>query len=182
MSFAIIRVMYHRPSFLVLPKLLGLLAVVLAGALGVLVMSRSWLGALLFVATSLSIAAIKVRLERRTYARYAFQCTVSCKALGCTELLKTITLDLSHRGFFVQTTTPYSLLTRFAFSLEVVEGEPPIEGHAVVRWINHHTPRGMGVEIVRLDDPERFHRILNQASDREPGAWLKRLFRLSAPH
>ncbi|MFM7200682.1 MAG: hypothetical protein ACKO6N_07810, partial [Myxococcota bacterium] len=85
MSFAIIRVMYHRPSFLVLPKLLGLLAVVLAGALGVLVMSRSWLGALLFVATSLSIAAIKVRLERRTYARYAFQCTVSCKALGCTE-------------------------------------------------------------------------------------------------
>lgn len=182
MSFAIIRVMYHRPTFLVLPRLLGLLTVVLAGALGVLGMSRSWWGALLFVVTSLSIAAMKVRMERRTYARYAFQRTVSCKALGCTELLKTITLDLSHRGFFVQTTTPYSLLTRFAFSLEVLEGAPPIQGHAVVRWINHHTPRGMGVEIVRLDDPERFHALLKQASSREPWAWLRRVLGLgSAP-
>lgn len=178
MSFAALKVMYGRSAWLVLPRVLGMVGlIILCGGL-VLFISESPAYTGLFVLVAASSAIGKVRVERRQFARTAFQRTVSCEALGCSEILKSVTLDLSERGFFVQTSTPYSLLTRFRFELEVAPGSTPIRGHAVVRWINRHSPRGMGVEIVQLEETHRLVSLLGQVTKERLSHRVFRLFGL----
>lgn len=178
MSFAAFKVLYGKSAWLVLPRVLGMLVLIgLCGGL-VLYISESPLYTSVFVLVAASSAIGKVQVERRKFARTAFQRKVSCEALGCAEILKSITLDVSERGFFVQTSTPYSLLTRFCFELEVSPGAEPIRGHAVVRWINRHSPRGMGVEIVQLEETHRLLTLLEQVNRERLAQRLTRFFGL----
>jgi len=179
MSFAGLRVLYGRSAWLVVPRILGVATIMLMGGICVYIASGSGLFTSFYVLTSTLCAVGKVQLERRQYVRHAFQRMVNCKALGCSEILSTVTLDLSERGFFVQTTTPYSLLTRFSFELQVAADESPIRGHAVVRWINRHSPRGMGVEIVGLDETDRFTMLLEEVNREHLSERVSRFFGLT---
>lgn len=179
MSFAVLRVLYGRSAWLVVPRLMAVVMVVMVGAGLVFYVSESALFTSGYFLVSTVAAVGKIQMERRQYVRHAYQRSVSCKALGCSEILRTVTLDLSERGFFVQTTTPYSLLTRFSFELEIEPDGTPIRGHAVVRWINRHAPRGMGVEIAQLDETDRFNELLEKVNSENLTQRVTRFFGLS---
>ena len=155
-----LQTLYSRNPWLLSTRTLGIASSVLGGVALLQLLG----GADVIVAAALALLAVGglggITYERRLRTRRRLRKSVSCHALGCHDIQDGLTLDLSLHGFFVETDIPYPLLTRFRFALQLSQSQEPIEGHAVVRWINHREPRGMGVEIVRLDDPVRFGRLL----------------------
>lgn len=101
----------------------------------------------------------RVACERRQQVRRCLRRRVSCSALGLHSIVDSVTLDLSPGGFFVATDKPYPLMTRFQFELEMRRNAPPIHGDGVVRWINWREPKGMGIEIVELTNPDLLAQI-----------------------
>ncbi len=123
-----------------------------------------------------AIAASLAHNHRSPSIPFASRC-VTCYAPGCSDIQQSPTLDLSARGFFIQTDAPYPVLTRFEFELRLPGVDVPISGIGVVRWINRITPQGMGCEIVRLDHPEQMA-LLNERTHERP--LVRRLARVAS--
>jgi hypothetical protein len=161
-----LQTLYARNPWLLSTRTLGVASLFLGGV----VLLQMLGGPDVLFASALAMLAIGglggITYERRLRARQRLRRSVTCHALGCHDIKNGLTLDLSPSGFFVETEMPYPLLTRFHFELHMDAEEEPMQGTGVVRWINQRTPHGMGVEIVRLDDPVRFSRRLEEEKRR----------------
>lgn len=152
----------YRASHAALPSL-NLLALASIG-LGAVALLHLFAGPGATVTVALGVLLLTglggFTLERRLARRQHRQVIVHCTATGRPPIENT-TLDLSAEGFFVLTDRAYPVLTRFDFAMPAA-GPKPIAGRAVVRWINRDAPKGMGVEILTLDDPEQYTRLVER--------------------
>lgn len=113
-------------------------------------------------------------LSLRSAAGSSTSRQINCQAPGCPDIQMSPTLDLTARGFFVQTEALYPVLTRFEFELRLPHVDQPVRGTGVVRWLHRTMPFGMGCEIVQLKSPES-GKLLDRGEQVSPLARISRV-------